>query len=251
MSGKIVDCFTFYNGLDVLEVRLNSLAPHVDSFVIVESPYDMVGKRKPLVFDEHKKERRFSKFNIIHLVVSDHLEHMSPKWEPYYYQIDYLMRGLHNVGEDDMVFLSDFDEIPDMSTYIGGEGIFHQRLYYYYFNVFTGEARWPGTTATLKRNIINLRSIRQHIKKVPVVGIGWHFSYISPVEDIIKKIEAFCHRELDTEEIKKMVAQRKSNLQDPFGRSEKRFVVEEPSGPEWLLNNYKEFGHLFYEETKR
>ena len=33
---KIIDCFTFYNELDMLELRLNELNEVVDYFVLVE-----------------------------------------------------------------------------------------------------------------------------------------------------------------------------------------------------------------------
>ena len=35
----IVDCFTFYNELDILKKRLKYLSPVVDKFVLVESTY--------------------------------------------------------------------------------------------------------------------------------------------------------------------------------------------------------------------
>ena len=93
----MIDCFTFFNGLDILEIRLNCLAPFVERFVLVESPFNMVGKRKPLYFDENKE--RFKDFNITHLIVSDHEKHMSHMWEPYYYQLDFLLNGLTNVSQ--------------------------------------------------------------------------------------------------------------------------------------------------------
>lgn len=238
----VVDCFTFYNGLDVLEVRLNSLAPYVDRFVLCESPYDMMGKKKPLYFEENRD--RFKDFNIVHLVVQDHEEHMGG-WTPYYYQIDYMMTALDDLAPDDIVMISDFDEIPDLSRYDGREGIFKQELYYYYFNVFTGDRRWRGTYAIKKKNLTSLSELRRTRKRAAAVGSGWHFSYISTVQDIIEKIEAFCHQELNRPEIKACIEFNKANLIDPFNRGRYQLRVKMPDGPKWLLENRERYEQLW------
>ena len=40
----IYDCFTFFNELDLLDIRLNILNDYVDKFVIVESTKTFTGK---------------------------------------------------------------------------------------------------------------------------------------------------------------------------------------------------------------
>jgi len=57
---KIYDTFLFFNELDLLEIRLTMLYPHVDYFVISECDYTFSGKQKPFYFDENKE--KFSKF---------------------------------------------------------------------------------------------------------------------------------------------------------------------------------------------
>lgn len=235
----IVDCFAFYNGLDVLEIRLNTLAPYVDRFVLCESPYDMVGKEKPLHFNENKD--RFSHFNIEHLVVHDHLDHMGG-WNPYYYQIDYMMQALK---DDELVMISDFDEIPDLSDYSGLEGIFLQELYYYYLDMFTGKHNWKGTVILNRKLIGKLSDVRKNRKFFKPIGTGWHFSYMSTPEEIIEKIEAFCHRELDTPGRKERIADNKKNLLDPFNRGRHKLRQKMPNGPQWLLNNKERYPHLW------
>ena len=241
----MIDCITFFEGLDVLEVRLNTLAPYVERFIICESPYTMVGTKKRLIFDENKD--RFKNFNITHLIVHDHEKHMDNDWAPFFYQIDYMIRGLTDVDGETIIMLSDFDEIPDLTNYVEGtEGKFHQRLYYYYFNVYTGKPNWRGTVAIKKKNIRNLGYVRLRRSKFLGIGSGWHFSYISTEEEIIRKIEAFCHHEFNTDEIKKGIFEKRKNLIDPFGRSGTKFTVEMPTGPAWLLDNKDKYEHLFY-----
>ena len=45
---KIFDVFTFYNELDLLELRMNILGNSVDYFVINEANITFTGKPKPL-----------------------------------------------------------------------------------------------------------------------------------------------------------------------------------------------------------
>lgn len=48
---KIYDCFSFFNEVDLLDIRLNELDSIVDYFVIIESTRTFMKKEKPLVFD--------------------------------------------------------------------------------------------------------------------------------------------------------------------------------------------------------
>lgn len=72
-SRRIYDCFTFFNELDLLELRLNELASVVDYFVIAEATHTFTGKPKPLHFKENAA--RFEAFlpRIIHIIVEDFL----------------------------------------------------------------------------------------------------------------------------------------------------------------------------------
>ena len=70
----IFDCFSFFNELDILEIRLNVLASVVDKFVLVEAVRRHSGEPKELFFEKNKQ--RFSPFldKIIHVVVDDEPE---------------------------------------------------------------------------------------------------------------------------------------------------------------------------------
>jgi hypothetical protein len=243
---KIVDCFTFFDGLDVLEIRLNTLAPYVDRFVLCESPYthSTKGIQKRLIFDENKE--RFKQFNITHLVIPDHLEHMYSYYEPYYYQVRYMINGLTNMSKDDIVLISDFDEIPDLTNYNGEEGVFLQKTYYFYLNCFTRRNKWTGTVARKRGHIRSMSRHRRNRGMEPTIGRGWHFSYIYPPEGVINKIEAFCHQDQNTDDIKSRVEECVSTLTDPFGDYKKPFIIRNPTGPQWLLDNRSKYEHLFY-----
>ena len=53
---KVYDCFTFFNELDLLEVRLAELYNVVDHFVIVESPISFTGKTNHYITKKIKKD---------------------------------------------------------------------------------------------------------------------------------------------------------------------------------------------------
>ena len=69
MSKRIIDCFIFYNELDMLEYRLNVLNDVVDLFILVEATHTFVGNSKQLYYQENKE--RYQKFHnkIIHIIV--------------------------------------------------------------------------------------------------------------------------------------------------------------------------------------
>jgi len=66
---KIIDCFTFYNELTLLEYRLAALNDVVDYFILVEARQTYVGHPKPLFYDENKD--RFAKYanKLIHVII--------------------------------------------------------------------------------------------------------------------------------------------------------------------------------------
>lgn len=68
---KIYDVFTFFNELDLLEIRLNILDPYVDYFVIVEATETFSGYPKPLYYEENKERFKKWKDKIIHYVIDD------------------------------------------------------------------------------------------------------------------------------------------------------------------------------------
>ena len=123
---KIIDCFIFYNELDLLTYRLNLLNDFVDYFVIVEATHTFVGKEKKLFFNENK--HLFEKFNkkIIHIIVDD-FPYKYPNvnvnnndvWKNEYFQRNSISRGVNCINElsnSDMIIISDLDEIPDPNT---------------------------------------------------------------------------------------------------------------------------------------
>lgn len=97
----IYDCFPFFNELDILEIRLNTLYDTVDYFVITEANKTHTGKEKEYIFEKNRE--RFAKFldKVIYIKVEDFPDLESSKkssdgnkWLYENYQRDAIMRGL-------------------------------------------------------------------------------------------------------------------------------------------------------------
>ncbi len=136
----IYDCFTFFNELDLLEIRLNVLDEVVDKFVLVESTKTHQGKPKPLNFDLNKE--RYKKFEnkIIHIIVADFpSDENDSAWTLERYQREMIVRGLKDCRKEDLIIVSDVDEIPSPESIKSassskGISLFMQKMYYYFLN---------------------------------------------------------------------------------------------------------------------
>ena len=128
----IFDCFTYFNEDDLLRIRLETLDAHVDYFVIAEATHTHSGLTKPLNF----RPALFLKFEatIIYIVVDDMPVHLNDAWANENHQRRALMRGLNAATFDDLVMVSDLDEIPNPAQLKAYEprfyrGTFIQRLF--------------------------------------------------------------------------------------------------------------------------
>jgi len=111
----IYDCFTFFNELELLELRLHELAGVVDKFVIVEATQTHTNQPKHLYYQANRA--RFSAFHdkIIYIIVDD-MPQSSDPWISENFQRNAIARGLTDCRPDDFVLVSDLDEIPRASV---------------------------------------------------------------------------------------------------------------------------------------
>jgi beta-1,4-mannosyl-glycoprotein beta-1,4-N-acetylglucosaminyltransferase len=217
---KIIDCFIFYNELDLLTYRLNLLNNIVDYFIIVESTHTFVGKEKSLFFNENK--HLFEKFTnkIIHIIVND-FPHKYPNvnisnndvWNNEIFQRNAISRGINsieNLTESDLIIISDLDEIPDPNTLnnikqgalIVDINILEMDFYYYNLNtIFT--SKWISCKIISYKKYKELNVNCQDIRKMNcsrILNGGWHLSYFGDKYFIQNKIQNFSHQELNLPE---------------------------------------------------
>ena len=117
----LYDCFVFHNEFDLLEIRLREMGDLVDRFVLVEADQTQRGSPKPFFFDENRERFSAWKDKIVDLQVRlpDELppalgvykNRRKKDWERENYQRNCIAQGLDTCRPDDLVLLSDVDEI--------------------------------------------------------------------------------------------------------------------------------------------
>jgi beta-1,4-mannosyl-glycoprotein beta-1,4-N-acetylglucosaminyltransferase len=116
---KIVDCFTFYNELGLLSLRLKTLDKAVDFFVIAEMAVTHSGVYKGFVLEPFLDGLPVSRDRIIYVKVNDYpavdAREEDQRWVLENFQRNAIERGVQHldVVDDDIVIVSDLDEIPD------------------------------------------------------------------------------------------------------------------------------------------
>lgn len=280
----VYDCFTFFNELEILEIRLNTLNSVVDKFVLVEANRTHQGKPKPLVFQENKEKFAAFADKIIHVVVDTYPENPNNNsWVYEHHQRNRIKEGLKHCKADDTIIISDVDEIPNPEKIVEykntrGIKIFKQRMFYYFVNCVEASNKnysWHGSIMlpyyklelpqTLRENAMLLQSL-YHPKPLHrlawniihffrkqkytfVKNGGWHFSYLGGVERIIKKLEAFAHNEYNKPEYKnpEKIKEMIYKGEDIFGRNFKySFIKLDNTFPKYITENKEKFKELMY-----
>ena len=214
LFGKIYDCFPFFNELDILEIRLDEMYEHVDHFVLVEAIETFRGDPKPLHYENNKE--RFEKYadKIIH-VVNPHRHQVDNHWSRERFQRNYIREALKTCARDDIIFLSDVDEIirkeqilplSERVSYTQKPITCRQELYKFSLNQIDTSHIWHGTIAfpyrllSQRRTLEGFRYFRYSLEVFE--DAGWHFTSIGTIENHLLKIGAFSHSEIDTPEYK-------------------------------------------------
>ncbi|MGC4233562.1 MAG: hypothetical protein QM594_11340 [Niabella sp.] len=217
---KKIDCFTFFNELDLLEFRLTLLNEYIDHFIIVESNLSHAGKAKPYYFEESrdrfaKWENKITYYPLVQstegLVFKERTAHDldDGSWILENQQRN-AIKDVAVVNPGDLVFIGDLDEIPDPLTLkkmlsLSQPKALSMRFHYYFMNCRNMgiEKYWKGTVAVPGEYFNNyspqyIRDNRNNYKAIE--NGGWHFSYLGGVEKIKYKLQSFAHTEYNKEE---------------------------------------------------
>lgn len=254
-TGVIADGFIFYNELDILQIRLEELYPVVDRFVLVESDKTFRGKPKPYVFEENKD--RYAQYldKLIHIkLVDNNIFSIDPQrepWEREYWQRAQIARGFEDLQPDDIVIVSDVDEIPrrEIVPKLDPETSVRLacRMYYYGLNVYAGGC---GALKAARRSWFTTPAALRHSDPpVEIADAGWHFSYIGDEHHISNKLSAFSHWELDIPSVNNpdSIRQRMERGEDIWGQGHKYEIVQvDDSYPHAVRNNM-----VYYEKYIR
>ncbi len=260
---KNIDCITFFDENYIFDLRYNILKDHVDYFIICESKYDHKGNPKKINFI-NKDE--FDSKKIKHIILDKPFPVNSDPWKNQAIQREYILQNLEFANDEDYIFFSDPDEIPDPKIIQQLElkkkyGIFLQKCFVFKFNIFNSyETPWEGTRVCKKKNLISIDFMRQKVKKKNLnynfwridkeksiqvfENAGWHFNNIFSAESISKKLKTFAHTQFskDIYSSINIIKDKITNKVDLFGRGHKYEKVQiDNSFPEYLLKNINKF----------
>ena len=240
----IYDCFQYFNEEHIADLRFNIMNEFVDYFVIVESTVNHQGNEKKLHFDINK----YSKFKkkIKYIIVDDTPDNFKKPHEGgeslvEQHQRNSLMKVLSKADDNDIIILSDVDEIPDLNKLNlfnkKNYAVFSQKMFMYKINFLNiDENNWHGSKICLKKNFRSPQWLRNFkFKKYPFWRIdkpkniqviengGWHFAYLQDAENISKKIKSFAHGEFNKEHLvdENKIKERIEKGEDVFERGYK------------------------------
>ena len=265
---KLYDCCMYFDEDLVLDMRLNILNDYVNYFVIAEATKDHTGKDKKLNFNINN----FSKFKekINYIIVDDlpmNIKFYKKNWPVHHlrdqHQRNALSKGYENCDEDDLIMISDIDEIPDPKKIISFDfkkkyACFLQKNFQSKINLLNmTDKYWMGTKIIQKKFLKSpqwLRNIKTakpafwkfYKPKQPqlIYDGGWHFSFLKEPKGISKKIQSYSHSEynkpLFTDE--KKIEERIKKKIDIFDRNFKYESVDmDDTFPKHVLENLNKY----------
>lgn len=236
----VYDCFTFCDELDTLEIRLATLDPVVDVFVLVESKQTFARKAKPLHYQKNAK--RYAKWadKIRHIVVD--LPADGNRWIAEFVSRDAAMQGLTDAQPDDYAMWGDVDEIPhpdNVARRLLGRN--EQNSFRYYWNLASTE-RMRNTIAMpfgeieRRGGMAKIRNDQWHT--LATWAGGWHFSTCG---DVVEHLKTRAHEEYDTPAFHALAKDNRAKGQDPLGRNYALFPVEISLLPQYVQDNAERF----------
>ena len=214
-----------------MDIRFNILNEFVDKFIVCESTISHSGKKKKLNFDINNYPKFKDKINYI-VIDEEPLNIIGDKnglAEPYEQRsdslkrielsYDYMIKALSGVNDDDLIILSDNDEIPNLNSRQFKNSnkdiyIFKQLFFYYKFNLFYDLVPWFGSKAAKKKKLLSMSWLRNlKNKKYPFWRLdtlfsknryvnleiikdgGWHFTNLMTAETMYEKYMNFGHHD--------------------------------------------------------
>ena len=271
---KIIDCFNYFDEDLILDIRLATLSKYVDKFIICEATLDHAGNKKKLNFDI-KKFRKYE--NKIKYIVIDDLPKVVKKFKKHWhtahardqFQRNALTRGLSDCDPNDLVMISDLDEIPNPEKIFDFKkedkyACFVQGNFLLKFNLLNiSEPKWYGTRMCRKKDLKSPQWLREiKTKKMPfykfykprfdkfIENGGWHFSSVKSAEGIYKKLNSYSEQQFNNAKFKNIdIIKRKiDQKKDLFDRNYNFKVLKiDDTFPKYIYENKEKLKELIYE----
>ena len=265
---KIFDCITYCGEDLLLKIRFETLYNKVDKFVIVEANKYFNGETKPKFFNSKLFEKYSDKIDYYY--IEDLPKYNGNNLEYEVFIKNQIIRGLKDLNEEDIILISDADEIPNLQNEKFknfDSTVFLQKMYYYKFNINVNDGlkfkNKIACTKSCKFKFFNsfkqVREFRvknipwwrfdQKIKRHIELDGGWHFSFLMNINQIRSKLSRFEHeikhlkndKDYKVENLMdiKKIEQNIINLKDPYERDHVKLkkVEIDKSFPEYILHN--------------
>jgi len=271
---KIIDCFMYFDEDLMLDIRLNTLFEFVDKFIICEATLDHAGNKKKLNFNINN----FKKFErkIEYIVIEDlprTVINFKKNWHAAHYRDQFqrnaLTRGISKFDPDDLIMISDLDEIPNpekISNFTGKDKYvcFVQKNFSLKLNLLNkSEPNWCGTRMCRKKDLKSpqwLRDIKP--RKIPfykfykpkfdkfIENGGWHFSSVKNAEGIYKKLNSYAEQQFNNKRFKdlKTIKEKINNKLDLFEKDHSFETIEiDANFPKYIYDNKTKFKEFIYD----
>ncbi len=287
---NFIDCFMYFDEDMILDIRLNILDKYVSYFVICEAKFNHNGTKRELRFNINN----FPKFRdkIIYIPLNNQPKNLKliEKEDSLLiknskildnallrenFQRNFLQNKIKDFNEDDLIIISDLDEIPNLKKFKYNSKItfFEQKMYYYKLNLVHPNFKWYGSKICKKKHLLSpqwLRNIKA--KKYPLWRLdillsttkynnlnfikdgGWHFTNIKSPEKIDFKMKNFLHHleyeesGIDVEDVRKIVSEKKVFYDHSADKKQKKWnastqLVKEDDNflPDYIKFNKKRF----------
>ena len=174
---RIFDCTTFYSEHLMMDIRFNVLNEFVEKFIVCESTFSHSGNKKKLNFDINNYPKFKDKISYIVIDeeppniignkngMAEPFEKRSDSLKRIELSYDYMIKALSDVNEDDLIILSDNDEIPNLNSKQFKNSkkdiiIFKQLFFYYKFNLLYDLIPWFGSKAAKKKKLLSMSWLR-------------------------------------------------------------------------------------------
>lgn len=248
---NFIDCFMYFDEDMILDIRLNILDKYVSYFVICEANFNHSGTKRELRFNINN----FPKFRdkIIYIPLNNQPENLKSINEGdsliiknskildnalsrENFQRNFLQSKINDFSDDDLIIVSDLDEIPNLEKFRYNSKItfFEQKMYYYKLNLVHPNFKWYGSKICKKKHLLspqwlrNIKAKKYHLLRLDILFSrtkyndlcfikdgGWHFTNIKSPEKIDFKMKNFLHHleyeesGIDVEDVRKIIREKK------------------------------------------
>ncbi len=217
-----------YNG-DLTAPYLVEVAyPFFDEIVIIEARETLSGNKKPQLYYKQNVSK-FRKFkDKITVLLIEAFPPRPPDWEPYigmpqnekdswfreFYQRDLAQVYLAQKHKHYILCCCDADEIPNPQhlhnlrerySEFDEPSFFGMEILYYNAHWKVKDADWTLPficNDKYKKQLHAIRIGQPNAPKTILPSGGWHCTFFFSIDDIVRKLESFSHRDIDSDCIK-------------------------------------------------